>query len=89
MPRIPDVELERLKREVSLERLAEGAGIALKRHGADLLGLCPFHNDKAEKGKKGTLPFIIRAVINSIHAPPPPNRLRPCAPPHHPAGQSP
>jgi DNA primase len=29
-----------------LERLAESAGIALKRHGADLLGLCSFHDDK-------------------------------------------
>jgi DNA primase len=45
MPRIPESELERLKREVSLERLAESAGIALKRHGKDLLGLCPFHDD--------------------------------------------
>jgi len=45
MPRIPDDLLERLKQEVSLERLVEGMGIALKRHGADLLGLCPFHDD--------------------------------------------
>lgn len=27
-------------------RLAEAAGITLKRHGQDLLGLCPFHDDK-------------------------------------------
>ena len=46
MPRIPEAELERLKQEISLERLAESAGIALKRHGKDLLGLCPFHDDK-------------------------------------------
>ena len=45
MPRIPDAELERLKQEISLQRLAEQAGIALKRHGKDLLGLCPFHDD--------------------------------------------
>ncbi len=45
MARIPDAELERVKREVSLERLAEAAGIHLKRHGKDLLGLCPFHDD--------------------------------------------
>jgi DNA primase len=45
--RIPDGEIERLKREVSLERLVEAQGIELKRHGADLLGLCPFHDDKA------------------------------------------
>ena len=45
MARIPNGELERLKREVSLERLAEARGVRLERHGADLLGLCPFHDD--------------------------------------------
>ena len=45
MARIPDTEIERLKLEISLERLAESQGIALTRHGADLLGLCPFHDD--------------------------------------------
>ncbi len=46
MARIPYHEIERLKQEVVLERLVEAKGIVLKRHGADLLGLCPFHNDK-------------------------------------------
>jgi DNA primase catalytic core len=45
MTRIPESEIERLKREVSLERLAEARGVKLKRHGADLIGLCPFHED--------------------------------------------
>jgi DNA primase len=45
MARIPDTEIERLKSEISLQRLAESQGIELKRHGADLLGLCPFHDD--------------------------------------------
>ena len=45
MARIPDEELERLKSEVSLQRLVEARGIELRRHGADLLGLCPFHDD--------------------------------------------
>ena len=45
MARIPEDEIERLKEEVSLERLVAGAGIELRRHGADLLGLCPFHDD--------------------------------------------
>jgi hypothetical protein len=45
MARIPDAELDRLKQEVSLQRLVEARGIELKRHGADLLGLCPFHED--------------------------------------------
>jgi len=44
--RIPEAEIERLKREVSLERLVEARGIQLQRHGADLHGLCPFHDDR-------------------------------------------
>lgn len=46
MARIPEHEVERLKREVSVERLAEARGIKLIRHGADLIGKCPFHDDK-------------------------------------------
>jgi DNA primase catalytic core len=46
MARIPDDQIERLKNEVSLERLVTGFGVELKRHGADLLGLCPFHDDR-------------------------------------------
>jgi hypothetical protein len=38
MGRIPDQELERLKQEVSIERLVEAAGVELKRHGAALRG---------------------------------------------------
>ncbi|HTW59554.1 MAG TPA: CHC2 zinc finger domain-containing protein [Terriglobales bacterium] len=45
MARIAESEIERLKREISVQRLAEGRGVKLKRHGADLIGLCPFHND--------------------------------------------
>jgi DNA primase catalytic core len=46
MARIPEAEIERLKSEVSVERLAEARGIRLERHGADLIGLCPFHEDR-------------------------------------------
>ena len=46
MARIPEDEIERLTRDVSLERLVTAAGIELRRHGADLLGLCPFHDDR-------------------------------------------
>jgi DNA primase catalytic core len=46
MARVSDVELERLKSQVSIQRLAEARGVELKRHGADLIGLCPFHDDK-------------------------------------------
>jgi len=46
MARIPESDIERLKQEISVQRLAESRGIALKHHGADLIGLCPFHDDK-------------------------------------------
>jgi hypothetical protein len=45
MARIPEAEIERLKAEVSVQRLAEARGIKLERRGADLIGLCPFHED--------------------------------------------
>jgi DNA primase len=43
MARIPENELERIKSEVSVQRLVEAAGIELKRVGRDLVALCPFH----------------------------------------------
>ncbi|MBO0707427.1 MAG: hypothetical protein J2P44_03615 [Candidatus Dormibacteraeota bacterium] len=46
MGRIPEAEIERLKREVSLERLVEAKGVRLQRRGADLVGCCPFHDDR-------------------------------------------
>ena len=46
MARIPEGELERIKRETDLAELVEGSGVVLLRHGADLLGLCPFHEDR-------------------------------------------
>jgi DNA primase len=45
MARIPDTEIEQLKNEVSVQRLVESAGIALKKSGKDMLGKCPFHED--------------------------------------------
>lgn len=45
MARIPEDEIERLKREVSLKTLAQARGVELCQHGADLIGLCPFHED--------------------------------------------
>ena len=46
MARIPESEIERLKADVSVQRLVEARGIALTRHGADWIGRCPFHEDK-------------------------------------------
>jgi DNA primase len=47
MARIPDDVVDRLKRQISLERLVSLRGIELKRHGAaDLVGVCPMHEDK-------------------------------------------
>jgi hypothetical protein len=36
MARFPDVDIEQLNKTVSLEALAERAGVTLKRHGAHL-----------------------------------------------------
>ena len=45
MARIPDAELERLKAEISVERLVEASGVELTKSGKDRLGKCPFHGD--------------------------------------------
>jgi hypothetical protein len=46
MARVPAEELERIKSEVSLVRLVEAKGVALRKHGPDLVGRCPFHEDR-------------------------------------------
>lgn len=45
MARVPDEEIERLKRDIDLAALVRSRGIELRAHGANLLGLCPFHDD--------------------------------------------
>ena len=45
MPRIPDEEIERIKRDIDLAALVRSRGIELRVHGANLIGLCPFHED--------------------------------------------
>jgi DNA primase catalytic core len=47
MARLPDEMVERIKREISVERLAEARGIKLRRVGKNLMGLCPFHQEKS------------------------------------------
>lgn len=61
MARIPDGVIERLKETVSLERLAEARGVVLKKHGADLIGTCPFHEDR-------TPSLVITPAKNLWHA---------------------
>ena len=46
MARIPETVVEQLKKDVSVERLIEAAGIALAKSGKDKTGLCPFHADE-------------------------------------------
>ncbi|MBA2672615.1 MAG: toprim domain-containing protein, partial [Ramlibacter sp.] len=45
MARIPEAEIERIKSEVSVQRLVEAADIELKRVGRDLAARCPFHEN--------------------------------------------
>ncbi|HEY3854180.1 MAG TPA: DNA primase [Verrucomicrobiae bacterium] len=51
--RIPEADIERVKRDTDLAALAQSRGIELKKHGRDLIGRCPFHNDQ------GTPNFIV------------------------------
>jgi DNA primase catalytic core len=44
--RVPDETVERIKREISVQRLVEARGIQLKRVGKNLVGLCPFHKEQ-------------------------------------------
>ena len=46
MARIADQEVERLKKEVALEALVAASGVELKKAGSDLVGRCPFHDDR-------------------------------------------
>ena len=46
MARIPDEDIERVKRRTDLVALVRSRGIELRKHGAkDLVGPCPFHED--------------------------------------------
>ncbi|MFM0741449.1 CHC2 zinc finger domain-containing protein [Paraburkholderia xenovorans] len=45
MPRIPETELERLKRDVSLVRLIGSQGHELKKRGRDWVMRCVFHEE--------------------------------------------
>lgn len=46
MPRIPDADLARLKSSVLLTDLAAEAGVTLTGSGHNLMGHCPFHDDR-------------------------------------------
>jgi len=60
MARIPEAELERLKAEISVERLAEVAGIELTKSGKDRVGKCPFHAD-------GEASLVVTPAKNLFH----------------------
>jgi DNA primase catalytic core len=46
--RIPETDIERVKRETDLQALVQSRGVELKKHGVkDWIGRCPFHNDQA------------------------------------------
>jgi DNA primase len=45
MARIPESELERLKRDLDLVGLVRSGGVELEKRGRDYVGLCPFHDD--------------------------------------------
>jgi DNA primase len=61
VPRIPEAELEEIKRGVDLAALVRAKGIELKPHGTGhLAGQCPFHSDK-------TPSFVVTPGKNLFH----------------------
>ena len=46
MARLTDAEIDRIKRETDLAAVVRSRGVALAAQGGDLVGLCPFHDDK-------------------------------------------
>ncbi|MFC1853867.1 toprim domain-containing protein, partial [candidate division CSSED10-310 bacterium] len=46
MSRYPQEVLDRIKRETDLPSLVRAKGVKLNKHGQDLIGLCPHHDDK-------------------------------------------
>ena len=57
MPRIPDTEIDRIKRETDLAALVRSRGVDLKPHGTgNLVGTCPFHEaDKRREGQRNSV----------------------------------
>ena len=48
MPRIPEEEIERIKKQTDLVALVRSRGVELHKHGSkDFAGKCPFHQDDA------------------------------------------
>ena len=61
MPRIPDAELEQIKRGTDLAALVRAKGVELHPHGTGhLAGKCPFHEDS-------TPSFIVTPAKNLFH----------------------
>jgi DNA primase catalytic core len=60
--RIPESEIERVKRTTDLLALVRSRGIELKPHGAkDFIGRCPFHDDQANPN------FIVSPAKGLFH----------------------
>ena len=48
MPRIPETDIDRVKRSTDLLALVRSRGVELKKHGSkDWIGRCPFHDDQS------------------------------------------
>lgn len=61
MPRIPDDDLDGLRRNTDLAALVRAHGVELKKHGSrDLAGRCPFHAEK-------TASFVVTPTKNLFH----------------------
>lgn len=61
MARIHDDDIRRLKENISIAQVCRSRGIELKKHGnRDLIGKCPFHEDKKPS-------FVVSPLKNLFH----------------------
>ena len=55
--RIPETDLDRVKRQTDLLALVRSRGIELAKHGTkDFIGRCPFHDDQNKPNLIGLRP---------------------------------
>lgn len=68
MALIPEADLQRLKEEVAVVRMAEASGLELKKSGGDFVVRCPVHADTTKSLPPLDVPSVNQRSSNSLCA---------------------